>query len=208
LATDHPAPDYPPGAAGHLEAYARTSVVSLLHLVGENPERDGLIDTPKRVVKAYKELCRGYGEDPAEILSRQFVQDDDAPRYNGVVLLRGIEIYSLCEHHLLPFTGTAHVAYIPGASGKIVGLSKLARLVDCFARRLQVQERLTVQVADAIERHVGALGVYVQIQAEHACMRMRGVGKQHSTMVTSECRGMIFDNPATRAEVVTLANSG
>ena len=178
------------------------AVVRLLEWVGENPERDGLLDTPRRVAKALREMTEGYGADVPGILGVQFEQDD-LP-YSGIVALREVPFHSMCEHHLLPFSGTASVAYIPGPSGKIVGLSKLARLVDAYARRLQVQERLTVQIVDALERHLEPLGAACIIRAHHSCMSLRGVGKDTGGMVTSEMRGVFFDDPRARAEIVGM----
>ncbi len=191
------------------ECAAAAGVSLLLQFVGENPERDGLRDTPLRVVKAWKELTRGYGEDPAEILKMTFAQDDtDATPYGGMVILRAIEFVSVCEHHVLPFDGLAHVVYIPGAEGRIVGISKLARLVDCFARRLQVQERLTAQIADGLETHLKPLGAMVVIEASHSCMKMRGVGKRGATMLTSEVRGVFMEDLAAREEALRLIQGG
>jgi GTP cyclohydrolase I len=164
---------------------AEEGVRSLLEYCGEDCQRDGLKDTPKRVAKAWKEMCSGYDMDPAQILSRTFEQDQ-ATLYNGMVILRNVEFTSLCEHHVLPFTGSAHIVYIPSKNGKIVGISKLARLVDCFALRLQVQERLTKQIANAIEEFLQPDGCMVVIEAAHNCMHCRGVRKHKSSMVTSE----------------------
>lgn len=163
--------------------------------------REGLIDTPARVVKSWAELYRGYTQDPEKILSRTF----NKCGYDEIVLLKNIELYSMCEHHMLPFTGMAHVAYIPGA--RVVGLSKLARLVDCFARRLQIQERLTCQIADAIVEHLAPKGVAVVIEAKHHCMCSRGVGKQNSAMQTSALRGVFKNKPAARNEFFELIRS-
>lgn len=181
----------------------------LLEYVGESPERDGLKDTPKRVVKALAEILSGYKQDPKEVLARVFENggddDPDPATYNGMVILRDIEFHSMCEHHMLPFFGKAHIAYIPNAeTGKIIGISKLARLLDIFAHRLQVQERMTAQIADAIEHYLGADGVMVIIEATHLCMVMRGVKKANPRMVTSEVRGSFAKNPQTRAEATTL----
>lgn len=210
-------PNTPAEIEAGRKSVAARGVEGLLELVGENPERDGLKDTPRRVVKAWMELTRGYGEDPAQILSTTFAQDDgDFTPYGGMVILRGIEFVSLCEHHCLPFDGVAHLVYIPGASagesesassGRIVGISKLARLVDCFARRLQVQERLTSQIADALVEHLQPRGALVVIEASHSCMKMRGVGKQNSSMITSEVRGLFQDDIAAREEALRLIHS-
>lgn len=182
-------------ALGCSDGAAREAVKVLLCNIGEDVTRKGLQDTPARFVKAFKEMTVGYCQDPAQILSRTFEQEQEsqAALYNGYVVLRNIEFSSLCEHHLLPFTGTAHIGYQPGPDGRIVGISKLARLVDCYAKRLQVQERLTAQLATAIETHLQAAGVIVAIEAKHLCMCARGVGKQHSTMRTVEARGTLKD---------------
>lgn len=174
------------------------AVREILIAVGEDPDRDGLLDTPRRVAKAYAELFSGLSENAGTHLSRVFDEQSDE-----VIALRDIDFFSLCEHHLLPFSGKAHVAYLPG-NGKVVGLSKLARTVDVFARRPQVQERLTNQIADAIETHLGAAGVAVIIESEHLCMKMRGVSKPHGVMVTSAMRGIFRNDPAARQEVLAL----
>jgi GTP cyclohydrolase I len=159
---------------------------------------EGMVDTPARVVKAWRDMTRGYGEDPASILSRTF----DADGYDQIVCLRGVAYQSLCEHHLLPFTGTVDLAYLPGA--RVVGLSKLARLVDCFARRFQIQERMTKQIADAMETHLAARGVAVVVRGAHSCMTARGVLKPGAEMMTSEMRGSFRDHAEARAEVAAL----
>jgi GTP cyclohydrolase IA len=181
---------------------AAAAVRELLLAVGEDPDRDGLVDTPRRVAKAYQELLAGYADDPGRHLERQFEVDHDE-----MVIVRDIPFSSLCEHHMLPFIGKAHVAYIPGSTGRVCGLSKLARLVDGYARRLQVQERLTVQVADALMERLGADGALVVIEAEHLCMTVRGVGKPGSSTTTSALRGIIKDRPSTRAEALALVRS-
>ena len=173
------------------------AVREILIGVGEDPDRDGLRETPQRVARAYAEMFDGLEADPAQILSTTFDLGHDE-----MVLVRDIEVWSTCEHHLLPFTGVAHVGYIP-ANGRITGLSKLARLVDAFAKRPQVQERLTSEVADALVRHLGAQGVIVVIECEHLCMTMRGVRKPGAKTVTSAVRG-VMANPATRAEAMSL----
>lgn len=188
---------------------AEAGVRLILEYLGEDPERDGLQDTPRRVVKAFDEILAGYKQDPQEVLKRVFENgDDDAPdavRYNGMVVLREINFYSMCEHHMLPFFGRAHIAYIPNEkTGKIVGISKLARLVDVFAKRLQVQERMTAQIADAIEAYLDAAGVMVVIEAQHLCMLMRGVKKANATMVTSEVRGFFLERPKAKQEATAL----
>lgn len=176
----------------------------------EDANREGLLDTPERVARMYDEIFGGYTMDPKEILSKTFdagtMHDDlcdDADIFaNGIVIVRDIPFYSHCEHHMVPFFGKAHIAYI--ADERVVGLSKLARLVDCYARRLQIQERLTNQIADSIEHELGALGVMVVINAEHLCMSMRGVKKPGSNTITSSVRGVFKNNNSARAEVMSL----
>ncbi|WP_062078502.1 GTP cyclohydrolase I FolE [Demequina globuliformis] len=177
---------------------ARNAVRELLLAIGEDPDRDGLKDTPARVARAYEEFFGGLQLDAADILSTVFELG-----HEEMILVKDIEVYSMCEHHLVPFHGVAHVAYIPGEDGRITGLSKLARLVDMYARRPQVQERLTTQVADALVKHIGARGVIVVVEAEHLCMSMRGVRKPGSRTVTSAVRGIMRD-AATRAEAMSL----
>jgi GTP cyclohydrolase I len=183
----------------HEGSGAEDLVVRLLQYIGEDPMRNGLLETPKRVLKAWKELTAGYQQDPRVILNKSFEQPHDE-----LILLRGIEFHSTCEHHLLPFYGTAAVGYIPTTS--VVGISKLARLVDCFARRLQIQERLTQQIASAIQEVLNPLGVGVIIKAKHSCMGCRGVMKPDSDMVTSVMMGMLRENTAARAEFLSLVN--
>jgi GTP cyclohydrolase I len=173
------------------------AVREILLAVGENPEREGLLQTPGRVARSYAELMSGMFENPRHHLRTVFHE-----RYDEVVLLRDIEFHSLCEHHLLPFTGRAHVAYLP--DGKVVGLSKLARLVEGYARRPQVQERLTMQIADALMDELHPTGAVCVIEAVHTCMTMRGVRKPGSVMVTSALRGIFKDNHSSRAEVLAL----
>jgi GTP cyclohydrolase IA len=180
-----------------------SAVREILSAVGEDPDRDGLQETPRRVARAYAELLSGYHEDPAAHLDRQFEVDHDE-----LVLVRDIPFSSMCEHHMLPFIGRAHVAYIPGPEGRVTGLSKFARVVDGFARRLQVQERLTVQVADAMVERLGAEGVMVVMEAEHLCMTVRGVGKPGALTTTSAVRGLLKTSPATRAEALQLIEMG
>jgi GTP cyclohydrolase I len=177
-------------------AEAEEAVTTLLRFIGEEPERDGLRDTPSRVVKAWREMTSGYAEDPAEILSRTFDESSDE-----MVILRGISFYSTCEHHLLPFYGEAVVGYLPG---KVVGISKLARLVECFAKRLQVQERMTRQIADAVEKHLEARGVGVVLRAHHLCMGCRGVRQEETEMVTSSMLGTLRTDATSRAEFLRL----
>ena len=166
--------------------------------LGENPEREGLLDTPKRAAKAMQYLCHGYQQSLEEIVNGAlFASDNDE-----MVIVKDIELYSLCEHHLLPFIGKAQVAYIP--NGQVLGLSKVARIVDMYARRLQIQENLTRQIADAIQQVTQAAGVAVVIEAKHMCMMMRGVEKQNSSMVSSVMLGEFRDNPATRSEFLSL----
>lgn len=181
------------------QARIEAAVREILVAVGENPKRDGLLDTPARVARSYGELLKGYESDPADHLDRQFEVDHDE-----MVIVRDIPFSSLCEHHMLPFIGRAHVAYLPGADGKVCGLSKLARVVDGYAKRLQVQERLTVQVADAMVTRLEARGVLVTIEAEHLCMTMRGVQKPGAMTTTSAVRGLLKTNAATRAEALGL----
>lgn len=171
----------------------------LLQWVGEDPNREGLLETPKRVAKAWKHWCQGYHQDPAEVLK---TFEDGAEKTDEMVIVRNIELYSHCEHHMAPFFGVAHIAYIPDK--RIVGLSKLARVADIFAQRLQVQERLTNQIADCINDTLEPLGVGVVIEAKHFCMCSRGVNKQGSTTITSALRGAIKDKPAARAEFLSL----
>jgi GTP cyclohydrolase I len=174
---------------------------SVLQEIGEDPDREGLIKTPERAAKALQFLTHGYGLDPAEILRSAMFREE----YQQMVIVRDIEVYSLCEHHMLPFFGKAHVAYIP--NGYIVGLSKLPRVVDAFARRLQVQERLTVEIRNCIEETLKPLGVAVVIEAQHMCMVMRGIQKQHSVATTSAFTGE-FNSEKTRAEFMRLVTRG
>lgn len=180
---------------------AERAVKELLLALGEDIDRDGLRDTPKRVARAFAENFAGLYQDPREILQVTF----DAG-HRELVIVRDIEVYSHCEHHLTPFHGVAHIGYIPGESGRITGLSKLARLVDLFAKRPQVQERLTTQVADSLMEILGAAGAIVILDCEHLCMSMRGVRKPEARTVTSAVRG-ILHNPATRAEAMSLIQS-
>ncbi|MGI9085700.1 MAG: GTP cyclohydrolase I FolE [Aeromicrobium sp.] len=175
---------------------AEAAVRELLVAIGEDPDRDGLRDTPRRVVKSYAELLAGMDEDPREILTATFDVGHDE-----LVLVKDIEVWSMCEHHLMPFTGVAHVGYIPHEGGHVTGLSKVARLVDVYARRPQVQERLTTEIADALTDVLDPRGVIVVIEAEHLCMSMRGVRKGGAKTITSAVRGQLRD-PATRAEAM------
>ncbi len=174
------------------------AIREILIAVGEDPDRDGLLKTPSRVARAYAEMFAGLRQDPASVLSTTFDLG-----HEEMVLVRDIEVYSCCEHHLVPFHGVAHVGYIPSIDGRITGLSKLARLVDVYARRPQVQERLTTQIADAMVNHLNPRGVIVVIECEHLCMSMRGVRKTGARTVTSAVRGQLRD-PATRAEAMSL----
>ena len=177
------------------------AVKSMMLHVGENPEREGLLETPSRVRKAYEFMYGGYNEDPKEILSKAlFTSSNDE-----MVLIKDIEFYSTCEHHLLPIIGRVHVAYIP--NGKVVGLSKIPRVVNVFARRMQIQEQLTEQIADAINETIMPKGVAVVIQARHMCMEMRGVEKINSTTTTSALRGLFKKDEKTRSEFFSLINS-
>jgi GTP cyclohydrolase IA len=196
---DDPSDDEPVGSPAKDVDLPRIerAVREILIAIGENPDREGLARTPNRVARAYTELMSGLHINPRDHLKTVFHE-----RYQEVVLLRDIEFHSLCEHHLLPFTGRAHVAYLP--DGKVVGLSKLARLVEGYARRPQVQERLTTQIADALMEELNPIGAACVIEAVHTCMTIRGVKKHGSTMVTSELRGIFKENPASRAEILSL----
>lgn len=179
------------------------AVAEILIALGEDPSRDGLKETPARVARMYAEVCSGLHEDPADHLIRTFDLEHDE-----MVMVRDIPVYSLCEHHLLPFFGVAHVAYIPQKGGMITGLSKLARLVDGFSRRLQVQERLTSQVASAIQHTLEPQGTLVVIEAEHLCMSMRGVQKPGTVTVTSAVHGVFRDEVSTRLEAMRFIEKG
>ena len=173
------------------------AIVSILRYVGEEPGREGLRDTPARVAKAWREMTSGYDDDPAAILGRTFEESSDE-----MIVLRGISFYSTCEHHLLPFYGTATVGYLPG---RVVGISKLARLVECYARRLQIQERMTRQIAESIETHLEARGVGVILRAHHLCMGCRGVRQEETEMVTSSMLGTLRSDPASRSEFLCIS---
>jgi GTP cyclohydrolase I len=179
-------------------AKAREAIRQMLLAMGEDPDREGLRDTPDRVIRSWSEIFAGYMQDPATILATTF---EDVKGYDEMILLRDIPFHSNCEHHMLPFEGKAHVAYLP--KDRVVGLSKLARLVDCFARRLQIQERMTREIAHAMMEHLQPLGCGVVIEASHGCMVCRGVKKEGATMVTSTLEGD-FRTPATRAEFMSL----
>jgi GTP cyclohydrolase IA len=180
---------------------AAAAVRELLLAVGEDPDREGLRDTPGRVARAYAETFAGMWQSPQDALSRTFAVD-----HSELVIVRDIEVYSTCEHHLVPFHGVAHVGYIPASDGRVTGLSKIARLVDVFAKRPQVQERLTTQIADALVDHLHAQGVLVVVECEHLCMSMRGVRKPGAMTITSAVRGQLT-SPATRAEAMSLINA-
>ena len=181
------------------QARAEAAVRELLHAIGEDPDREGLLDTPARVARAYAELTQGLRQSAEDVLTTTFDLG-----HEEMVLVRNIELWSMCEHHLVPFTGVAHVGYIPAESGKITGLSKLARLVDVYAKRPQVQERMTSQIADALVDTLEPRGVVVVIEAEHLCMTMRGVRKPGARTVTSAVRGAFRDSDVTRAEAMSL----
>ena len=181
------------------EATAEEAVATLLRFIGEDTGRDGLLDTPSRVVRAWREMTSGYGDDPAEILSRTFEESSDE-----MIVLRGITFYSVCEHHLLPFYGTASVGYLPG---RVVGISKLARVLEAYARRLQIQEKLTAQVANTIQEVLQPRGVGVIVDAAHQCMTTRGVHKPGMSMVTSRMLGSFRTDPSTRREFLAIVGS-
>ena len=198
-ATDHYADIFDPETSEEIyDATKEDLVRRMLSEIGEDPEREGLKRTPLRVAKAMDFLTSGYALSAEEVIKRAIFKED----VREMVIVRDIEFYSMCEHHMLPFFGHAHVGYLP--NGKVVGLSKVARLVDVFARRLQVQERLTNQVADAMMEHLGAHGVAVVMEASHTCMMMRGVQKQNSTTISSAMRGTFESDPRTRAEFLGL----
>jgi GTP cyclohydrolase I len=187
------------GPPGFDQPRAERAIHELLIAVGEDPEREGLRDTPARVARAYREAFSGLGRDPSEVLTTVFDEGHDE-----MVLVKDISLYSTCEHHLVSFHGKAHVGYIPNQAGQITGLSKLARLVDLYARRPQVQERLTTQIADALEANLKPRGVIVIVEAEHLCMSIRGVRKPGVTTVTSAVRGLFRESQATRSEAMSL----
>lgn len=183
-------------------ARAERAVREILLAIGEDPEREGLRETPARVARSYAEIFAGMRQQPEDVLTTTFEIG-----HEELILVRDIEVYSTCEHHLVPFHGVAHVGYIPGHGGRVTGLSKLARLVDVYARRPQVQERMTSQIADALVAHLKPLGVVVVIECEHLCMSMRGVRQPGSRTITSAVRGQLRD-PATRAEAMGLVLGG
>jgi len=198
----HAAVSAPDVALSLKDASVQAIYAELLKRLGEDPTRDGLLQTPKRMEKSMAFLTQGYKESVAEVLHGALFDVD----YDEMVIVRDIEFYSMCEHHLLPFFGKAHIAYVP--NGKVVGLSKLPRIVDVFARRLQVQERLTQQIAEAIEEAIAPQGVGVVIEAQHLCMMMRGVEKQSSLTVTSSLRGVFKTQLQTRSEFLALVRQG
>ena len=189
-----------PWESGDPTADKTDTVRRVIEMIGEDAARDGLSGTPARVVRSWQELYCGYRTDPREVLSTAFDRGD----YDEMVVLRDIEFFSTCEHHMLPFFGRAHIGYLPGVNGKVVGISKLARLVECFSRRLQIQERLTQQIAQSIETCLGSLGVAVVLEAQHFCMVARGVSKQNSTMGTSTMLGSMRDCAEARGEFLQL----
>ncbi len=180
------------------QEYKEELIQKVLFEMGEDPDREGLLDTPKRVVKSWKELYSGYDKDPKQILSTTFASE----KYDQMILLKDIEFFSQCEHHCLPFFGKAHVAYVP--KKRVVGLSKLARIVDCFSRRLQIQERMTKEIAESIFENLDARGVAVVVEAKHMCMMLRGVQKQNSVMTTSHLIGTFKKDSICRAEFLRL----
>lgn len=193
-----PVPAGPKPSREEAEAAVRT----LLSYIGDNPDREGLVETPKRFVKAYEELFAGYQACPADILDRTF---SETGGYSEPVLVRDIPFYSHCEHHVMPFNGRAHVAYVP--TGRVVGLSKIARLIDVYARRLQTQEHLTAQIATALAEILKPKGVAVMLEAEHTCMSMRGVAKQGSMTLTTQFSG-IYDDPQEQVRFMTMVRGG
>lgn len=192
----------PAGSSGVDLARAEAAIREFLYAIGEDPDREGLLDTPGRVARAAVEMYAGLQQSAEDVLSRTFEIAHDE-----LVIVRDIPLYSVCEHHLLPFHGEAHIGYIPAEGGRVTGLSKLARLVEVFARRPQVQERITTQIADSLVEQLNAQGVIVVIEAEHLCMSMRGVRKPGSRTITSAVRGQLRD-PATRAEAMSLLLGG
>ena len=196
---DEITPEVPPVDQERIERAVR----EMLLAIGEDPERDGLLGTPARVARMYAEQFAGLRQQPEDVLTTVFDAEHDE-----IVLVRDIDMYSMCEHHLVPFFGKAHIGYIPNGKGEITGLSKLARLVDVYARRPQVQERMTCQIADALVRILEPRGVIVVLEAEHLCMSMRGVRKPGTTTVTSAVRGLFRDNEATRGEAMSFIHGG
>lgn len=193
----------------HDDEAMRDAVGVLLAAIGEDPEREGLIGTPGRVSRAWKEMMSGYTQDPARVLKANHGPEafDDIEGYSGIVVVSGVEFTSMCEHHLMPFTGRADVGYLPGKNGSVVGLSKLARLVHVFARRLQIQERLTQEIAVSLRDALGARGVGVRVRSVHSCMSSRGV-RAHAPMTTQVLLGAFREDAALRAEFLSLADHG
>ncbi|TWG61675.1 GTP cyclohydrolase I FolE [Aminobacter sp. J44] len=185
------------------QAEVEAAVRTLLRWTGDNPDREGLIDTPKRVAKAYREMFSGYTQDAAEELGRTF---EEVEGYNDLVLVRDIQFHSHCEHHMVPIIGRAHVGYLP--DGKVVGLSKIARVVDIFAHRLQTQEAMTAQIAGVIQDVLNPRGVAIMIEAEHMCMAMRGIRKQGSTTLTTTFTGAFQDDPQEQARFMMMLRAG
>jgi GTP cyclohydrolase I len=181
----------------------RQGIRLVLEGIGEDLEREGLIDTPERVAKMYEEILSGMKIDPSEVIQAMFMEE-----HEEMIVVKDIPLYSICEHHLVPFLGKAHVAYIPGPEGQITGISKLARVVDVLSKRLQVQERLTTEVADTLVRALRPRGVLVVIEAEHLCMSMRGIKKPGTKTITSAVRGTFHTNAASRAEAMALIQQG
>ncbi len=181
---------------------AREHIRALIRFIGDDPDREGLLKTPERVIGAMRDFFAGYQSDPASLLERTFA---DTGGYDELVLMTDIEVYSHCEHHMVPFVGRCHVAYIP--NGRVVGLSKIARVVDAFAKRLQIQEKLTAQIADTIEQTLKPQGVAVILEAQHYCMCYRGIRKPGSMTTTSKLHGVFMDDPAARQELFTLIAS-
>jgi GTP cyclohydrolase I len=198
--TPLPAPGEPPRPQRVSQAEAEAAVRVLIQWAGDDPEREGLLDTPARVVRSYRELFAGYDTDPREYLKRTF---EEVGGYDELVILRDIPFVSYCEHHMLPVLGKAHVAYLP--TDRVVGISKLARVVRGYARRLQIQEKMTAEIANAIDEVLRPKGVGVIVDATHSCMTMRGVQSQGSSLVTSTLLGLVRDDPRTRAEFLQLA---
>ncbi len=184
------------------EAKIKAAVTSMIEAIGEDPKREGLMDTPRRVAEMYGELFMGMGKDPKEELTVGYELG-----HREMVIVRDIPFYSMCEHHLLPFYGTVHIGYVPDISGRVVGVSKLARVVEIVARRPQIQERMTTQIADAINEGLQPAGVAVVVNAEHLCMIMRGIEKPGSNVITSAIRGLFRRRPASRAEFFSLIQS-
>ena len=180
------------------------AIKMMLRFIGEDPDRPGLVDTPERVLRSWSTLFGGYRQSVEELFERSF----EGEGYDQMILVGPVEYWSTCEHHLLPFFGKVFIGYIPNKDGRVVGLSKLARVVEVFARRLQIQENLTKEIADAVERYSGARGVAVLVKGKHLCMVARGVQKQSSWMTTSALRGVLLENPAAREEFFKLTENG